>query len=124
MIRRRHAAARDTNQTMMPGLQEFLIIILVIIILSITGLWPVVIQGLRELRGERVDKAPRASSTPPSDMELCFRLLGLSPSASWEDIERAYRKKAKVHHPDLGGDEDAMRALNEAYERIKKARGR
>lgn len=109
---------------MMPGIQEFLIIILVIIILSITGLWPVVIQGLRELRGERVDKEPRSPSAPSADMELCFRLLGLSPSPSWEDIERAYRTKAKVHHPDLGGDEDAMRALNEAYELIKRARGR
>jgi curved DNA-binding protein CbpA len=51
-------------------------------------------------------------------------MLGLSPSATWEEIERAYRLKAKAHHPDLGGDEDFMRALNEGYQRIKKARGR
>lgn len=101
----------------MAGLQEFVIIILIIIILSMTGLWPQVIRGLRELRGEYVPDPP-----PPSgqDIEVCYRLLGLSPSAKWEEVERAYRAKAKVHHPDRGGDEDAMRALNEAYNYIKR----
>ena len=111
----------------MPGIQEFLIIIGVIVVLSATGLWPVVMRGLRELRGEHVEEppprgAPRARGR--DDDEVCFRLLGISPSAAWEDVERAYRAKAKVHHPDRGGDEDAMRALNEAYNRIKKLRGR
>lgn len=100
----------------MPGIQEFIIIILIIIILSMTGLWPQVVRGLRELRGEYVPDPPKPGN---SDVEVCYRLLGLSPSAPWEDIERAYRNKAKIHHPDRGGDEDAMRALNEAYNRIK-----
>lgn len=103
----------------MPGMQEFIIIILIIILLSWTGLWPVVIRGLRELRGEHVEE-PRPSK---SDLELSYRLMGVSPTAPLEEIERAYRRKAKVHHPDLGGDEDAMRALNEAYNLIKRARG-
>ncbi len=101
----------------MPGLQEFIIIILIIIALSATGLWPHVIRGLRELRGDYVAD-PSGPNT--RDVEVCFRLLGLSPSASWEEIERAYRAKAKIHHPDHGGDEDTMRALNEAYNQIKK----
>ncbi len=101
---------------MMPGIQEFIIIILIIIVLSMTGLWPVVIRALRELRG---DVAPEPPSRNDADVEVCYRLLGLSPSAKWEDIERAYRAKAKIHHPDRGGDEDAMRALNEAYNKIK-----
>lgn len=107
---------------MMPGIQEFLVIILVIVILSFTGLWPVVIRALRELRGETVEPPPPSHKPRANDVELSFRLLGLSPSATWEDIERAYRQKAKVHHPDRGGDEDAMRALNEAYQLLKKSR--
>lgn len=100
----------------MAGLQEFIIIILIIIILSMTGLWPQVIRGLRELRGEYVpDPPPRGKQ----DIEVCYRLFGLSPSARWEEVERAYRAKAKIHHPDRGGDEDAMRALNEAYNYLK-----
>jgi hypothetical protein len=110
----------------MPGIQEFLIIVLVIIILSLTGLWPVVVRGLRELRGEPVQDNSRESASSPAarrnsmDMEICCRLLGISPSASWEEIEKAYRTKAKIHHPDRGGDKDAMSTLNEAYTYLKK----
>ena len=106
----------------MPGIQEFVIIILIILALSMTGLWPVVIRALRELRGEHVPDPPQAPPNP-RDAEVCYRPLGVSPPSSWEEIERAYRKKAKVHHPDLGGDQDAMRALNEAYALLKKLRG-
>ena len=104
---------------MMPGIQEFIIVIIIILFLSMTGLWPVVIRALRELRGEHVADSPPPSSSG-HDVEVCYRLLGLSPSARWEEVERAYRAKAKIHHPDRGGDEDAMRALNEAYSRIKR----
>jgi len=58
------------------------------------------------------------------DIELSYRLLGLSSNAPWDEVERAYRQKAKRHHPDLHGGEDAMRALNEAYALLKRARGR
>lgn len=94
---------------------------IIIIVLSATGLWPVIIRGLRELRGERFDDEP---SQTTGDLDMCYRMLGISPSAQWEEIERAYRKKAKLHHPDVGGDGDTMRALNEAYSRIKKLRKR
>jgi DnaJ-domain-containing protein 1 len=87
-----------------------------------TGLWPAVIRGLRELRGERVDD-PRPTVNA-KEVDLSCRLLGVSTSAPWEDIEKAYRKKAKIHHPDLGGDEDAMRALNEAYSLLKRIKKR
>ncbi|MFA7691417.1 MAG: J domain-containing protein [Candidatus Hydrogenedentes bacterium] len=102
----------------MPGIQEFLIIIIIIVVLSWTGLWPVVIRALRELRGDYVQEPPRQSRSA-QDTDMCYRILGLSPSARWEEIEKAYRAKAKRHHPDLGGDEDTMRAVNEAYNRIK-----
>ncbi len=94
---------------------------IIIIVLSATGLWPVIIRGLRELRGERFDDEP---NQPAGDLDMCYRMLGISPSAQWDEIERAYRKKAKLHHPDVGGDGDTMRALNEAYSRIKKLRKR
>lgn len=101
----------------MPGIQEFLIIVIIIVVLSWTGLWPIVIRALRELRGDYVPEPPPRQNS--QDMDMCYRILGLSPSARWEEVEKAYRTKAKIHHPDRGGDEDAMRALNEAYNRIK-----
>jgi molecular chaperone DnaJ len=56
-------------------------------------------------------------------MEDPYKVLGLSSSASEEEITRAYRRLAKKYHPDLNpGDQTAeqkMRQLNAAYEQIK-----
>ncbi|HOD48859.1 MAG TPA: J domain-containing protein [Candidatus Hydrogenedentes bacterium] len=113
---------------------EMIIVVLIIVIMWVTGLWPVVIRGIRELRGERVDEGAsqnqnrsrqQSNAAPPSrDYDLCYKMLGISPSAPWEEVEKAYRRKAKLHHPDHGGDEDTMRALNEAYAQLKAVRGR
>lgn len=52
-----------------------------------------------------------------------YKVLGVDPSASEEEVTRAYRKLAKKYHPDLNpGDKSAeqkMRELNAAYEQIK-----
>lgn len=56
-------------------------------------------------------------------MEDPYKVLGISPSASEEEVTRAYRKLAKKYHPDLNpGDkaaEQKMREVNAAYEQIK-----
>ncbi|MBX7259511.1 MAG: J domain-containing protein [Candidatus Hydrogenedentes bacterium] len=104
----------------MPSLQELLFLSIIILVLSMTGVWPTIIRGIRQLRGDAVEEP--VSPAPPKDLDLCYRMLGISPTASWDEIERAYRRKAKVHHPDHGGDEDTMRALNEAFALLKRAR--
>jgi molecular chaperone DnaJ len=52
-----------------------------------------------------------------------YKILGVSPDASDEEIKRAYRRMAKKYHPDLNpGDEQAakmMQKINAAYEAIK-----
>ena len=52
-----------------------------------------------------------------------YKVLGLTPDASDEDIKRAYRRLAKKYHPDLNpGDQEAarkMQEVNAAYEQIK-----
>ena len=52
-----------------------------------------------------------------------YKVLGLSPDASDEEVKRAYRALAKKYHPDLNpGDQEAarkMQQVNEAYDQIK-----
>lgn len=44
-----------------------------------------------------------------------YRELGVSPDANAEEIQRAYRQRAKETHPDAtGGDTEAFQRVNEA----------
>lgn len=44
-----------------------------------------------------------------------YAILGASEDASPREIERLYKQQAHKRHPDRGGEEEDMKALNEAY---------
>jgi hypothetical protein len=49
-------------------------------------------------------------------------VLGVPKAASREDIERAYRERAKATHPDVGGTAEAMAALTAARDQALQER--
>lgn len=58
-----------------------------------------------------------------------YSVLGVEPSASDEDIKKAYRELARKYHPDNYRDnpladlaEEKMKEINEAYDAITRAR--
>jgi len=45
-----------------------------------------------------------------------YATLGLRPDAAPEEVKRAYRVKAREHHPDAGGDAERFKDVTHAYE--------
>ena len=66
------------------------------------------------------------------ETDSAYKILGIDPSATDEEVKKAYREMAKKNHPDLVSNlgeevrtaaEKKFQEVNAAYETIKKQRG-
>lgn len=66
------------------------------------------------------------------DVDNSYKILGIEPTATDDEVKKAYREMAKKYHPDkvayLGEDvrksaEQKLQEVNEAYDKIRKQRG-
>ncbi|SHG91306.1 DnaJ domain-containing protein [Ornithinibacillus halophilus] len=48
-----------------------------------------------------------------------YEVLGVSPDATIEEIKKAYRNKAKIYHPDVGGNPDEFIHIQRAYKILR-----
>jgi DnaJ-domain-containing protein 1 len=80
-------------------------------------------QALRGIKrwgaGEMFQQAFTAFTAPPVPKSP-YDILGVRPGATQQEIDAAYRKKAKFFHPDApGGSAAAMIELNMARDTLK-----
>src|SRR5439155_20131773 len=80
--------------------------------------------GAGATQGGRHDRtAESRSAGHPSAMASSadpWRILGLAPGATQDEIRRAYRRLAKINHPDAAGEAALPRflAIQSAYEQL------
>jgi DnaJ domain len=75
-------------------------------------------SGANRSAGPKASKGPKTgqNATHAADpRQQALELLGLERGASLQAIKRAYRRLAKDHHPDLGGDVERFHRLDAAY---------
>ncbi len=65
--------------------------------------------------GHRGTRWPEYRQTALHLVELSYRVLGVAPGTDGASVKRAYRKLAKLYHPDCGGALEKMQELNAAY---------
>jgi len=51
-------------------------------------------------------------------LENYYEVLGVSETATQEEIKKAFRTKSKESHPDRGGNEEEFKRINEAYSNL------
>lgn len=52
-------------------------------------------------------------------MQDLYNELGLKEGASNAELKTAYKDLARIHHPDVGGDEEKFKKINNAYDILK-----
>jgi len=52
-----------------------------------------------------------------------YSVLGVKPGATTQEVKAAYRRLAKIHHPDAGGDPETFKKIHAAYRNLLQSVG-
>ncbi len=55
-----------------------------------------------------------------NELARAFEILGVEPGCGLAEARGAYRRQARLHHPDLGGDGDSFARIQAAWELIRR----
>lgn len=72
---------------------------------------------------ENVDGAKAYGKMQEAPRRPDYDTLFLTADAPVEIVKAVYKKLSFMYHPDHGGDEEKLKEINAAYERIKAQRG-
>ncbi len=123
------SSRRDPSSVELYGLDISLFIEVMLLLGVLAALLGAAIHGFRirdELRAYREFGPPGwlgrlRTGIGPSP---ALKALGLPPTATLDEVERAYRELVKLAHPDRGGNVEQFKRLQAIYERAKQQAGR
>lgn len=92
---------------------------------ALSFVWEMELRGITGVVSQAIAEmglVPVGSETAYADEAA---LLGVDPTASVEEIKRAYKRKSAKFHPDnqVTGDEDIFKAITNAYQKLIAAKG-
>jgi len=77
-------------------------------------------RGMRRWGAQHMIRAMfsgfKALPAPGATVESWSHVLGVSTSATYDQVKEAYRILAKRHHPDVGGDARLFRSVQAAWD--------
>lgn len=84
-------------------------------------------KHIEALRGQErwgvgsVEQAFRGyMALPPANNTSPHQVLGVAINASYDQVKEAHRLLSKKHHPDIGGDAEMFRRVQQAWEEYEK----
>jgi hypothetical protein len=78
------------------------------------------LHRLKNTKSQAWNQTNNWGTNAETDAEKAYKILGLSPNATFDEVRNSYRRMANFYHPDHGGDPTAMTDLNWAYDTLKK----